>query len=160
MDILDCIGNRDLLTAADSVGFFASRRVTPLTVSACRDWAENLCLTEPHKVVVSGFHSPLEQELFRIFLTYRQPVVWVLGRSIYRRFEPDVARLIHAGVWSVVSLAHGTSHTRESALARNRFVAETARENIFAEFAPGSGLELLYDWSAERKKTLIIRRPR
>ncbi|MDE7451298.1 MAG: hypothetical protein K2M66_04065, partial [Alistipes sp.] len=69
-------------------------------------------------------------------------------------------RLIHAGVLLVVSLAHGTSHTRESALERNRFVAETARENIFAEFAPGSGLQFLYDWSAERKKTLIIRRPR
>ncbi len=158
MDILDFIGNRDLLTADDSVGFFASRHVAPLTVAACRDWAENLCLTEPHKVVISGFHSPLEQELFRIFLAYRQPVVWALGRSIFRRFEPDVFRLIKDRVWAVVSLAGGTSHSRESALARNRFVAETARENIFAAFAPGSGLEFLYDWSAERKKTLIIRR--
>lgn len=157
MDILDCIGNRDLLTAPYSVGFFASRHVAPLTVAACRNWAENLCLTEPHKVVISGFHSPLEQELFRIFLSYRQPVVWVLGRSLYRRFEPDVARAIDKGFGLVVSLADGTSHTRESALARNRFVAETARENIFAQFAPGSGLEFLYDWSAERKKTLIIR---
>jgi len=157
MDILDFIGNRELLDADSSVGFFASRHVAPLTVSACRDWAENLCLTEPHKVVISGFHSPLEQELFRIFLSYRQPVVWALGRSIYRHFEPDVSCVIKEGLWLVVSLADGASHTRESALARNRFVAETARENIFAEFASGSGLEFLYDWSAERKKTLIIR---
>ncbi len=157
MDILDFIGNRDLLTTDDSVGFFASRRVAPLTVSTCRAWAEKLCKTEPHKVVISGFHSPLEQELFRIFLTHRQPVVWALGRSIYRHFEPDVSHVIEEGLWLVVSLADGASHTRESALARNRFVAETARENIFAQFAPGSGLEFLYDWSAERKKTLIIR---
>ncbi|MCM1300641.1 MAG: hypothetical protein NC250_04470 [Alistipes senegalensis] len=157
MDILDFIGNRELLDADSSVGFFASRRVAPAVAAECRDWAENLCLTEPHKVVISGFHSPLEQELFRIFLKYRQPVVWALGRSIHRRLEPDVFRAVEQRFCLVVSVADGTSHTRDSALARNRFVAEMARENFFAEFAPGSGLEFLYDWSAERKKTIIIR---
>ena len=36
-------------------------------------------------LVISGFHSPMEQECLRILLRSPHPVIWCLARGMYRR---------------------------------------------------------------------------
>ncbi len=35
--------------------------------------------------VISGFHSPMEQECLRILLRSPHPVIWCLARGVYRK---------------------------------------------------------------------------
>lgn len=156
MDFIDHVGDLSLLEQ-HTVGFFASRRVAPLTFAHCREWAETVCRYYCGEVVVSGFHSPLESELIRIFLAHRHPIVWVLGKSISVHWDPDVFRAVEAGRCLVLSVASGRTHTRESSLLRNRYIAEMTRENVFAAFDSDSGLAPLYEWSDAQKQTIVIR---
>ena len=36
-------------------------------------------------LVISGYHSPMEQECLRILLRSTNPVIWCLARGMYRR---------------------------------------------------------------------------
>ncbi len=128
---MDFLGDKTLLDRT-TVGFLASRNATPSIAARCRAWVESICGSE--SVIISGFHSPLEQELFRIFFERRQPVVWVLGRSIYRRMEPELLEAIDEGRLLLLSVCPGRHHSRYSAQLRNRYVAMQTHEMVFAAF--------------------------
>ena len=83
----DYTGNLALLDRR-KVAFFASRVVTPAIHEQALRWAEECCRT--NKTVISGFQSPLEKAVFRILLEARHPVAWALGRTLYRRYSPEI----------------------------------------------------------------------
>lgn len=87
----DYTGNLALLDRP-SVAFFASRVVPPAIREQALQWAEQCCATD--RVVMSGFHSPLEKEVFQLLLKARHPVVWGLGRTLYRRYPPEVEKAL------------------------------------------------------------------
>lgn len=151
---MDFFGDKTLLDRP-LVGFLASRSVSAATIARCRAWAQSICGTD--SVVISGFHSPLEHELLQIFLERRHPVVWALGRSIYRHVEPAVAEAIDEGRLLMLSVCPGTRHSLYSARLRNRFIAERAREVVFAAFDRSSSLTPLHDLLvAMEKPTTVI----
>ena len=65
------------------VAFFASRVVSPAVEEQTLRWVGACCATD--RVVMSGFQSPLEKSVFEILLKARHPVIWALGRALYRR---------------------------------------------------------------------------
>jgi len=151
---MDFLGDKTLLDRT-TVGFLASRNATPSIAARCRAWVESICGSE--SVIISGFHSPLEQELFRIFFERRQPVVWVLGRSIYRRMEPELLEAIDEGRLLLLSVCPGRHHSRYSAQLRNRYVAMQTHEMVFAAFDTNRSLAPLHDLLlAMEKKTTVI----
>lgn len=83
----DYKGNYALLDRP-SVAFFASRVVPPAIREQALQWAKQCCSTD--RVVMSGFHSPLEKEVFQLLLDARHPVIWGLGRTLYRRYPPEI----------------------------------------------------------------------
>ena len=98
--------------------------------------------------VISGFHSPMEQECLRILLRSPHPVIWCLARGMYRQIpsipvdcRPAVAegRLV-----MVTPFADSIRHiTKETATTRNRLVAAMASSVVVAHAAPGSKMEAL-----------------
>ena len=90
----DYTGNRSLLDRP-TVAFFASREVSPSLRERALRWAEACCRSD--RVVLSGFQSPLEKELFRLLLRARHPLVWGLGRRLYSRYEPEVEAALAEG---------------------------------------------------------------
>jgi predicted Rossmann fold nucleotide-binding protein DprA/Smf involved in DNA uptake len=98
--------------------------------------------------VVSGFHSPMEQECLRILLRSPHPVIWCLARGMLRRVPAtpvDCRPAVHDGRLVIASpfpdkVRHVTSKT---AMARNRFVAGMATAVVVAHAAPGSKMESL-----------------
>ena len=83
----DYTGNPALLDRR-KVAFFASRGVSPAVGEQALRWAEACCATD--RVVISGFQSPLEKTVFELLLKARHPVIWALGRALYRRYPPAV----------------------------------------------------------------------
>lgn len=60
--------------------FFASRQCPGIAIRAAMDWGLEQVRTR--EVVISGFHSPLEQSMLNLLLQARSPVVVVLARPV------------------------------------------------------------------------------
>lgn len=98
--------------------------------------------------VISGFHSPMEQECLRILLRAPQPVVWCLARGLYRKVPTkpvDCRPAVDEGRLVMVTPFPDTvTHiTKETAMQRNRLVAALATAVVVAHAAPSSKMETL-----------------
>lgn len=98
--------------------------------------------------VISGFHSPMEQECLRILLRSQHPVIWCLARGFYHQIpsKPVDCRLAVAEgrLVMVTPFPDTVRHiTAETATTRNRLVAEMASIVVVAHAAPGSKIETL-----------------
>lgn len=97
-------------------------------------------------ILVSGFHSPLEQECLRVLLHSPHPIIWCLARGMLRQIpaQPiDCRAAVAEGRLILVSpfpdtVRHATAKT---AADRNRLVAAMASAIVVAHAAPGSKIE-------------------
>lgn len=98
--------------------------------------------------VISGFHSPMEQECLRILLRSPHPVIWCLARGVYRQMPStpvDCRPAASEGRLVMVTPFPNTVRriTAQTATARNRLVVELASAVVIAHAAPGSRMEVL-----------------
>lgn len=96
------------------------------------------------RCVVSGFHSPMEQECLRILLRGRQPVVLVLARGLEgMRLKKEWREPVGDGRLLLLSSfpEHVKRPTRALAEVRNRLVAALSEEVWFSYIRPGGSLE-------------------
>ena len=135
---LDTLGNVALLDAP-LLSFFCSRRCPGSLIIKTHDVAG--ALRDAGVAVISGFHSPIEQECFTVLLRGRQPIVHCLARRLPRRpLPPDRARVVEEGRLLVVT-PFGDNVPRATAATgqrRNDLVASLAREVFVAHAAAGS----------------------
>jgi predicted Rossmann fold nucleotide-binding protein DprA/Smf involved in DNA uptake len=86
------------------------------------------------KVIASGFHSPLEQQVLRSALRRNGRVVKVIARGISNRsnlrLAPEETEAVASGNMLIITAFPPSAHrtTRETALERNRFVIALADE--------------------------------
>ena len=82
--------------------FFASHQCPGTAIRAAMDWA--LQQARVKTVVVSGFHSPLEQSVLKVLIQARSPVVAVLARPVGgARLPPEWVESSRQGLMAVVS---------------------------------------------------------
>jgi len=133
------------LLAEPLLGLIASREcpghVLLETLDRVPEWVK------AGRVIVSGFHSPLEQQVLRSLLRRKGRVVKVLARGMtdYRPSAEEREPLA-AGRMLVLTACPPEVRrtTRETALARNRLVLALASEIVTPYVAEGSPLaELL-----------------
>lgn len=96
--------------------------------------------------VISGFHSPIEQDCLRILLRGKQPIIVCPARAIGNmRITGDLRPAFEAGRVLFLSPFKDTPRrvTRESALRRNELVAALADEAFIAHITPGGETERL-----------------
>lgn len=98
--------------------------------------------------VISGFHSPMEQECLRILLRSSHPVIWCLARGMLRRIPAkpvDCRPAVAEDRLLLVSPFPGKIRrvTAKTAIIRNRLVADMAVAIIVAHAASGSKMEAL-----------------
>ncbi len=138
---MDLSGNKDLLDR-ELVAFFASRKATPHDTQLALQWAESICQT--NKVVISGFHSPLEKEILNYLLERKHPVIFALGRALYKKVPPHLQSAFDEGNLLFISFRGYTRHSWDSAQQRNWLTADLASEVVFAPFDNSSQLSSLY----------------
>ena len=138
---MDLSGNKDLLDR-ELVAFFASRKATPHDAQLARQWAESICQTD--KVVISGFHSPLEKEILNYLLDHKHPVIFALGRALYKKVPPHMQSAFDEGRLLFISFRGYSRHSWNSALQRNWGAADLADEIYFTQFDNTSSLSTLH----------------
>ena len=98
--------------------------------------------------VISGFHSPLEEECLRILLRSPHPVIWCLARGLFKRIPEtpiDCRAAVAEGRLLILSpfQENIVRVTARTALLRNRLVADLANAILIPHAASGSRIETL-----------------
>ena len=107
------------------------------------DWA--LQQARAKRVVVSGFHSPLEQSVLKVLTSAGSPAVVVLARPVSSAKLPNEwAQALEQGQLAVVSNAIG-NHRLTHAIAneRNALAADLAQTIVIAHASPDGALATL-----------------
>ena len=99
-------------------------------------------------LVISPFHSPMEQECLRILLRSPSPVIWALARGLYRQIPSkpvNCRKAVAEGRLIMVTPFPDTVRhiTAETATTRNQLVVGMADAVVVAHAAPGSKMEAL-----------------
>ena len=149
-------GNQDLL-ARPMTAFFASRQCPGTAIRAAMDWA--LQQAQSKAVVVSGFHSPLEQSVLKVLTQARSPVVAVLARPVNgATLPPEWTEPLAQGLMTVVSATTvATRLTGTLATARNSVVAQLATDIVIGHASRGGALaSLLVQWQSNDLRVVKV----
>ena len=153
-DELHTLGNIDLLRLIKTA-FFCSRNYPPAIERATYLWV----LEQRHQghCLLSGFHSKLEQTIFRYLLARRYPIVYALGRGIqqglYLEYEPEIAaeHLLFVTPFE----PKVTTISQETADIRNLLVLDLADNFFIPYMAPGGNLERLFQNKVAQGKPIV-----
>ena len=151
----DYTGNLALLDRR-KVAFFASRGVSPAVGEQALCWAEACCATD--RVVISGFQSPLEKSVFELLLKARHPVIWALGRALYRHYPPAVEEALTEGRILIFAVRNARRTGWQTAQNRNYAIASMAEESVYALRTDGrpSTLDVLCGLEVGAKPASVI----
>ena len=138
---MDLSGNRELLDRT-LVAFFASRNAPPEALELATCWAHEI--TQTDKVVISGFHSPIERAVLDILLAHGCSVVVTLGRSLYRKIPTYLQAAYNDNSVLFISFRDYARQSYSNSQIRNWATADLASELIFAPFDSTSQLSTLH----------------
>ena len=150
---MDLSGNRDLLDRR-LVAFFASRNSPPEALGLATRWAREIATTD--KIVISGFHSPIERAVLDILLMEGCSVVVTLGRALYRRIPAHLQVAYTKNRLLFISFRDNVRPSLSNSQLRNWATADLAQEIIFAPFDPSSPLSTLHFTMARGAKSCHI----
>lgn len=143
LEFIDAEGNLGALEA-HRTAFFCSAKCPGDMLLRAYDAAK--CWSDEGRVIVSGFHSPVERDCLRILLRGKQPIILCPARTldgfrIPEEWQPafDEGRLLLLSPFSAT--ARRTS--ARLAAQRNEFVAALADEAVFAHTTPGGHTDRL-----------------
>lgn len=102
-------------------------------------------LREDGQTVLSGFHSPIELEIFSIVLRGKQPVVLCLARNIAGfQISKALKTLIGTGQLAIIAPHYSAFEnriTQETADLRNSLIFQISDQVLLIHAKPGGNLE-------------------
>lgn len=137
---IEIVGPRTFLSEP-ATAFLCSKETPGSTILKAFDQAA--AWRDGGRCVISGFHSPLEQQCLDILLRGRQPVVMALARGVgVLRLPAAQRKALDDGRLTIISPFPAKEKRATVALARqrNRFVAALAAEVVFAYVSPSGSL--------------------
>jgi hypothetical protein len=149
------LGNRNLLRLPKTA-FFCSRSYPSSIERPTYLWALEQRMLR--RCVLSGFHSQLEQAVFRYLRQgHQQPIVYALARGIQPSLSWEYGKEIEEGRLLFLSAFDAGLRmvTKETATLRNLLMVELADELFVPYTTPGGGLEKLLSSPAARRKPLL-----
>lgn len=152
---LRTLGNTALLRLPKTA-FFCSRDYPPGVERLAYLWAMEQ--RQLGYCVVSGFHSRLEQAIFRFLRRdVQQPIVYALGRGIQPSMPFDYERDIQLGrLLFITPFEHNVlTVTQETADIRNLLITDLADRFFVPYMRAGGNVERLLRDSPARNKPLL-----
>jgi predicted Rossmann fold nucleotide-binding protein DprA/Smf involved in DNA uptake len=139
---LSALGNLEFL-ALPKTALFCSVDCPGSAILSTYDQAAKW--RESGRCVISGFHSPVEEECLCILLRGTQPIIICPARTLPKRVPAEWRQALSAGRLLVLSAFEAAENrkTKELAMRRNEFVAALADELWFAHITPGGQIEKL-----------------
>jgi len=153
-DELHTLGNTHLLRLVKTA-FFCSRHYPQSIERATYLWV--LEQRRQGHCLLSGFHSRLEQSIFRYLLARHYPIVYALGRGIQPGLRLEYEPEIQAGHLLFVTPfeAKVKTTTQETADIRNLLVLDLA-DNFFIPYMASDGnLERLFQSAVGAGKPIV-----
>ncbi len=132
---MEYLGNTELLSMPKTA-FLASSTIAPDVVLRCYDWATG----EHEGCVVSGFSSRLEQDVLHFLLKAKTPVIMVLARRMYREIPEELKAPLDQGRLLIISTSTAARQSRNTALARNRYICEQSDHIMMVGVTENSSL--------------------
>lgn len=145
-------GNQELLDRK-TIAFLSSRTIATDKVMACYDWATSL--NAETDCVVSGFQSPIEQDVLHFLLKNRIPVIVVLARAMYKQIPEELEEAYNDGRVLFISISNNTRVNKATASIRNRYVVDLAQEVLFGMLAEKSSLNEIYQYAKDNNKKIL-----
>ncbi|MEW5987219.1 MAG: DNA-processing protein DprA [Chloroflexota bacterium] len=131
------------LASGPLLAFICSAQAPASVLLAVHDRAQQW--RQGPQVIISGFHSPVEQEALTVLLRGPAAVICCPARGLFQHLKPEWRAALAAGRLTILSPFPDSIHraTRETAVYRNRFVAALADEVFVAYAHPGGHTEQL-----------------
>ncbi len=161
-ETLDMVGDAEILERR-KVALLCSQKCPGALILETYDLCQHFRATGV--TVISGFHSPMEQECLRILLRSPHPQIWCLARGLMQRIPAkpvDCQRAVADGRLLMISPFPASEKriTADMAVVRNRTVADLADAVVIPYAAPGSRMEALSrDLLAEGKPLYTFDHP-
>ena len=130
------LGNQSLLEMPKTA-FLASSTIPVDMVMRCYDWAAN---RGEDDCIVSGFSSKLEHDVLHFLLKGKCKIILVLARRMYRDIPAELQEPLAHGRLLIISTTDAVRQSKATALARNRYVCETADSIVFVGVKEQSSL--------------------
>jgi predicted Rossmann fold nucleotide-binding protein DprA/Smf involved in DNA uptake len=150
---LSGLGNQTLMSMP-KVAFFASRQCPGSAISAAMEWAVQQA--KEKQVVISGFHSPLEQSILKILIAAHSPVIIVLARSVHGARLPSewIEPLLQDRLIVVSAVTSAARLAENTAIERNHHAAQIADTLVVARPSPSGTLAKLCSQWMERQREI------
>jgi predicted Rossmann fold nucleotide-binding protein DprA/Smf involved in DNA uptake len=146
-------GNIDLLKL-HKTAFLCSRKAPVSAVLKCYDWAT--AMREQGKCVVSGFHSPLEKDVLHFLLKGKQPIILVLGRTIFKQIPEEFLKPLSEDRLLIVSVSDVPRQSEQTAEKRNQYIADIADSIVFGYLNIEGKLYSLYREIIDKKEVNVL----
>lgn len=139
---MNYLGNISLLDQPKH-GFLCSRYTKSSVILPSLDWAVECAHGDT--VVMSTFHSEIEEAVLNILLSGSCPLILVLGRSIYKKVPENLRLELESGRLLIISVSDQNRISLESALLANQYICQNSNKLSFGFLSPESSLYPLYE---------------
>ena len=129
------------LLAKPTIAFLCSTRCPAETIAEIYEWARHQCDTGG--TVISGFHTPVEQDVLAILSRRGANILWAPARDLPKSLPKDLKPAFDDGRLMILSpFDYGSviRPTRSSCSVRNRFVLDHTASHYVPHVAEGSSL--------------------
>ena len=131
-------------------GFLCSRCTKSSVILPCLDWAVGHAHGDA--VVMSTFHSEMEDAVLDMLLPGTCPIILVLGRSLYKVVPEKLRPALDSGRLLIVSISNQGRISRESAFAANEYICNNSDSITFGYLSQDSSLRTLFDDAVAKNK--------
>lgn len=150
---MNYLGNISLLDL-EKHGFLCSRCTRSSVILPCLDWAVGHAHGDA--VVMSTFHSEMEDAVLDMLLAGTCPIILVLGRSLYKVVPEKLRPALDAGRLLIVSINNQVRISRDSAYAANEYICQHSDAITFGYLSHDSSLRTLYEKVVQNKQVQVI----
>ena len=135
-------------------GFLCSRCTKSSVIIPCLDWA----VSHAHgdAVVMSTFHSEMEDAVLDMLLPGTCPIILVLGRSLYKTVPEKLLPALDSGRLLIMSISNQKRISRESAFAANEYICNNSDSITFGYLSQDSSLRTLFDDAVAKNKQVQV----
>ena len=151
--MIEYLGNIDLLKQP-MTAFLAPSKIAPESVLPTLDWATEMAQTG--RVIVSGFSSKLETDVWDVLVRNGSPIVEVKVTNKYKQIPSKYRHLLDNGQLLIIFLGIAPRLSRQSAPSRNAYVADLANEVVFPYISEQSSLYSIYKSAITDGKNVSI----
>jgi predicted Rossmann fold nucleotide-binding protein DprA/Smf involved in DNA uptake len=149
------IGNLSILEQPKTA-FLFSRQVPADAVLKCYDWA--IQMREAGRCVISGFHSPIEQDVLHYLLKGKQPVIMALARGVKTSWEPSIQKALEEGRLLIITpFGEGVKRaSADTAAVRNDLMIQLADDIVVGYAAPDGMLARRLRLEREKQVEILV----